>query len=145
MFCKFFVAATEKNLTWRFNFQLPQCKRGIIVADNEKWYTIREDFFLLNSVCYCDNVMTILKIWLVKYRNPDVRLISQIDIVMCFFYNISAISWRYRGRCHSDIITILECPLGQQELSYKWWTGGRGGGGAGSNRDFFLTISTSVV
>ena len=35
MFCKFFVASTEKNLTWSFNFQLSQYKRGIIVADNK--------------------------------------------------------------------------------------------------------------
>ena len=35
IFYKFFVAATEKNFTWSFNFQLPQYKRGIIVVDTE--------------------------------------------------------------------------------------------------------------
>ena len=76
-----------------------------------KWYTILDGFFLLDSVRYRDDVMTTLKVWLVQYRDPDVRLISQIDIVMCFIYNISARSWRYRRRCHSDIVTISECPL----------------------------------
>ena len=38
-------------------------------------------------------------------------LISQIDIVMCFIYNISAMSWRYR-RHHPNFVTISECPLG---------------------------------
>ena len=23
--------------------------------------------------------------------------------------------WRYRGRCHSDIVTISECPLGTRQ------------------------------
>ena len=69
-----------------------------------KWYTILEDFCLLDSVCYCDDVMTILKVWLFQYRDPDIRLISQIDIVMCFIYNYisnvmaisRAMSLRYR-------------------------------------------------
>ena len=76
-----------------------------------KWYTILEDLFLVDSVRYHDDVMTTLKVWLVQYRDPDVRLISQIDSVMCFIYNISAMSWRYWGWCHSDIVTISECPL----------------------------------
>ena len=50
--------------------------------------------------------------------NPDVRLILQTDIVMCFIYNISATSWWYCGLCYSDIdylvdnVTISECPVG---------------------------------
>ena len=36
MFYIFFVAVTEKKLT--FNFQLPQYKRGIIVADTKVAY-----------------------------------------------------------------------------------------------------------
>ena len=31
----FFVAATERNVTWSFNFQSPQYKRSIIMADTE--------------------------------------------------------------------------------------------------------------
>ena len=77
-----------------------------------KWYKIPEDFFLLISVRYHDDVKTTSKVWLVQSQDPDVRLISQIDIAMCFIYNISAMSWRYRGWCHSNIITISECPLG---------------------------------
>ena len=77
-----------------------------------KWYTILEDFFLLDSVHYHDDVKTTLKVWLVQSQDPDVRLISQIDIVMCFIYNISAMSWGYRGWYHSNIVTISECPLG---------------------------------
>ena len=77
-----------------------------------KWYTILKDFFLLDSVRYLDDVMMTSKVWLVQYWNPDVRLLSEIDIAMCFIYNISATSWRYWGRCHSDIVTISECPLG---------------------------------
>ena len=77
-----------------------------------KWYIILVDFFLLDSVHYHDDVKTILKVWLVRSQDPDVRLISQIDIVMCFIYNISAMSYRYRGWCHSNIVTISECPLG---------------------------------
>ena len=33
MFYKFFVVATEEKAAWSFNFQLPQYKAGIIVAD----------------------------------------------------------------------------------------------------------------
>ena len=62
-----------------------------------KWYTVLEDFFLLDSVRYHCDVKTTLKVWLVQSQDPDVRLISQIDIVMCFIYNISAMSWWYRG------------------------------------------------
>ena len=61
-----------------------------------------------------------MKVWLVQCRDPDVRLISQIDIVMCFIYNISAMSWQYRGR--SDIVTISECPLGFNHLLQFWTT-----------------------
>ena len=114
IFSKFFVAAVEKNLTWSFNFQLPKYKHGVIVVI-PKWYTILEDLFLLGSVRYCEDVTTTLKVWLIQYQDPDIRLISHFDIVMCFIYNISAVSWQYRGRCHSDIVTISECPLGTEE------------------------------
>ena len=77
-----------------------------------KWYKIMEEFFLLNSVRYDDDVKTTSKVWLVQSQDPNIRLISQIYIVMCFIYNISAMSWRYRGWCHSNIVTISECPLG---------------------------------
>ena len=80
-----------------------------------KWYTILEDFFLLDSVRYHGDVKATLKVWLVQSQEPDVKLISQIDIVMRFIYNIIAMSWRYRGWCHSNIVTISECPLG-----YHW-------------------------
>ena len=42
---------------------------------------------------YHDNI----KVLLVQSQNLDVRLISQIDIVMCFIYNVSAMSYRCRG------------------------------------------------
>ena len=48
---------------------------------------------------------------MVQSQDPDVRLISQIDIVMCFIYNMS-VSWGYGGWCHSNKVTISECPLG---------------------------------
>ena len=34
---------------------------------------------------------------------------------MCFVHNMSAISWQYWGWCHSNIVTVSECPL----ASYK--------------------------
>ena len=37
MFYNFFVAV-EKKVTWSFNFQLPQYKRDIIMADTEVVY-----------------------------------------------------------------------------------------------------------
>ena len=49
-------------------------------------------------ICYRD--------WLVQSQDPNVRLISQIDIVMCFIYNMSALWWQCRGRCHSNTVTI---------------------------------------
>ena len=75
-----------------------------------KWYTILEDFFLLDSVRYHDDVMTTLKsdlsnlkiLMSVWYRNWQ---------CMCYIY-MSAMSWRYRGWCHSNIFTISEYPLG---------------------------------
>ena len=53
---------------------------------------------------------------MVLSQDIHVRLISQIDIAMCFIYNISAMSYRYRGWRHSNIITIFECPLGWLQL-----------------------------
>ena len=38
-------------------------------------------------------------------------MISQIDIVMCFIYNMWTVLQRYRNLCHSNIVTISECPL----------------------------------
>ena len=58
-----------------------------------KWCTILEDFFLLDSVRYCDNVMTTLKVWLVQYWDSDVRLISQVDTSSFTIYQ----------QCHGDI------------------------------------------
>ena len=54
------------------------------------WYTILENFFMLERIWYHDDVM-------VQSQDPDVRLIFQINIIMCFVYNMSAISWQYRG------------------------------------------------
>ena len=70
--------------------------------------------FLLDSVRYHDDVKTTTtsKVWLVQSQDPDVRLILQIDIVMCLIYNISAMPWRYRRWCHSNFVKISECPLG---------------------------------
>ena len=78
-----------------------------------KWYTNLEDFFLLDSARYHDDVKTALKVWLVQFQDPDVRLISQIDIIMCFIYNILTMSWRYRWWCFSSIVTISESQLGK--------------------------------
>ena len=36
-----------------------------------------------------------IKVLLVQSQDPDVSLISQMDIFMYFIYNISAMSWRY--------------------------------------------------
>ena len=46
----------------------------------------------LSQRCH-DNI----KVLLVQSQDFDVRLISQIDIVMYFIYNILAMSYRYRG------------------------------------------------
>ena len=62
-----------------------------------KWYTILEDFFLLDSVRCHGDVKTIFKALLFQSQDPDVMLISKIDIAMYFIYNISAVPWRYRG------------------------------------------------
>ena len=59
-----------------------------------------------------------IKVWLVQSQDLDVWLISQIDIVMCFIYNISAMSYRYRGWCHFNIVTISECPLGDDSVNH---------------------------
>ena len=111
IFCKFFVAVTEKNFHWNFNFQFPQYKRAITVAGTE---VVHDPQGLLSAihVRYRHDAMATSKVWLVQYRDPDVRQISQIEIVMYFICNISAMPWQYRGRCHSDIVGISECPLG---------------------------------
>ena len=83
----------------------------IIVANAEMVYD-PGGFFLLDSVRYYGDVKTTLKVWLFQSQDPDVRLISQIDTVMCFIYNISAMSWRYCEWFHSNIVTISEFPLG---------------------------------
>ena len=60
-----------------------------------------------------------IKVWLVQSQDHDVSLISQIDIVMCFIYNMFVMSSRYRGWCHSNIVTISECPLGHYQKAEK--------------------------
>ena len=77
-----------------------------------KRYTILEGFFLLDFFLFIATMSWDIKVWLVQSQDLNVRLISQIDIVMCFICNISAMSCRYRGWCHSSIVTISECPLG---------------------------------
>ena len=74
-------------------FQLPQYKRDI-AADTELVFSpggFHYAVYALSRRCNGD-----IKVWLVRSQDPDVRLISKIDIVMCFIYNISAVSWRYR-------------------------------------------------
>ena len=106
IFCIFFVAATEKNLTWSFNFQLPQYKRGIIVADTEVIHD--PGGFPSDSVRCRDDVMTTLKVWMVQYRDSDIRLISQFDIS-----NIMAISramslrYRYNIKISTGMIQLI--------------------------------------
>ena len=82
----FFVVATEKKSN--------VVKRGIIVADIEVVYDpgrfISAGQRTLSRRCHDD-----IKVWLVQSQDSDVRLISQIDIVMCFIYNISAMPWQY--------------------------------------------------
>ena len=56
---------------------------------------------------------------MVQSQDPDVCLISQTDIVMCFIYNMLVMSWRYRGWCHSNIVRISECPLGHYQKAEK--------------------------
>ena len=99
-------------------FQLPRYKRAIIVADTEVVYDLGG--FLSAGWCplsqwYYDDI----KVWLVQSQDPDVSLISQIDIVMCFIYNMLVMSWRYQGWCHSNIVTISECPLGHYQKAEK--------------------------
>ena len=52
-----------------------------------------------------------IKVSFVQYQDLDVRLISQIDIVMCFFYNISAI--------HTDIEDDVT-PISSQYQNVHW-------------------------
>ena len=87
MFYKFFVAETEKKVAWVFSFQLLQCKCGIIVADTEVVYD--SGGFLLDSIWYHGDDKIKIQVWLVPSQDPDARLILQIDILMCFIYNIS--------------------------------------------------------
>ena len=56
-----------------------------------KWHMILEDLFLLDSVRYCDNVMTILNCY---WSNIEIlmSLISQIDV-----------SFTIYQQCHADI------------------------------------------
>ena len=64
--------------------------------------------FLLDSVRYHGDVKTTLKVSLVQSQDPDTRLISQIDIVMCFIYNISAMSWRRKSSVDYGIPPVNE-------------------------------------
>ena len=57
----FFVAATEKRSPEPLIFPLPQNKRAIIVADTVEDTILEHSVSLLDSVRYCDNVMTTLK------------------------------------------------------------------------------------
>ena len=57
--------------------------------------TILDDFFLLDRARYRYDVMTTLKLWLVQYGYPDVRLISQIDS--------PCVSFTIYQQCHDDI------------------------------------------
>ena len=112
---KIFIAATEEKSREALIFQMPQYKRGIIAADA----------IVCNPAVVCDTgrfLFTIyrplsrrchdsIKVWLVQSPDEDVRLISQVDIVMCFIYNISAMSWLYQGWYHFSIVTISACPL----------------------------------
>ena len=83
-----------------------------------KWYTILENFFLLDSVRYHSDAKTALKVWLVQPQDPDVRLISQIHIFMCFIINISTMSWRYI----EDDVTLIS--LQYQNIHWVMtWTG----------------------
>ena len=85
-----------------------------------KWYTILEDFFLLDSVRYRDDVMGVLKSdwsslkilisgWYRKYWHRNV-----------FIYSISAMSWQYLERCHFDIVLMSEFPLWSFPAAFTW-------------------------
>ena len=95
-----------KKVAWSFNCSVPTIKTWYDDTWQQTWQ---------------NNLKMTLKVWLVQSQDLDVRMIPQIDIVMCFTYSISAMSWRYRGRCHSSIGTILECPLGTVLWSFQWF------------------------
>ena len=74
-----------------------------------KWYTILEDFFLLDSVRYRDDVMTTLKVWL-----------SNIKILMSDWYcklklTSSCVSFTIYQQFHGDI----ECDVTPTSLQYQ--------------------------
>ena len=92
-----------------FNFQLPQYKRFIIVSDTKVAYDLGGSL----SVGQCPLSLRFhhdIKVSLFQYQDLNVRLISQIDIVICLIYNISAISWQHQEQCHSDIAAISDGP-----------------------------------
>ena len=77
-----------------------------------KWYTIIEDFFLLGSVRYHDDVKTILKF---DWSNLKILMSGwyrKLTSSCVSFTMYQQWSWPYRGWCHSNIVTISECPLG---------------------------------
>ena len=125
IFDKFFVAATEKKVTWNFNFQLPQYKRGINVVDtdvvhNPAGFLSAGQLPVLRS-CHGD-----IKVWLVQSQNPDSRFISQIDIVMCIiscfirhFYNITMSTGKcclYNSECYKNCVKSFFVNIVQRRI-----------------------------
>ena len=76
-----------------------------------KRYTILEDFFLLDSLRYHD-VMKILKS---DWSNLKILRSGWYSKVTSSCVSFT-MSWWYRGRYHSDIVTISECSLGQHDV-----------------------------
>ena len=63
------------------------------------------------------NIATIsddIKARLVQSQDSDVSLISQIDIVNVFHLQYFSSVMAILRRCHSNIVTISECPLGSR-------------------------------
>ena len=76
-----------------------------------KKYTILEDFFLLNSVCYHDDVMTTLKCdW------------SNLEILISGWYcklTLSCFSFTIYQQCHTDIKGD-DTPVSLQYQNVHW-------------------------
>ena len=75
-------------------------------------------------ISFCCIVPVYTTMWLAISKSDWYNLKIVIDCqdnVMCFIYNISARLWRYWRQCHSNIVTISECPLGnrKQRLSFS--------------------------
>ena len=98
-----FCSSNREAVAWSFNFQLPEYG----------WNDMRSRrSFLLDSVCYHGDVMTILNF---NWFNLKILMSGRYRKLtsMCFIYNISAMPWQYWGRCHSDIVTISKYPMGE--------------------------------